>query len=134
MALKGYPMQKSQSSAKSTAKEIVMEFVQALERKDFKTIRSYMSDNISVVAPGPENLISFNKAEPYATYLEHANLPPFDIKKEFEDSNDVCLLYEITYRKPPVTTFVCGWFHVNDDGKISSIRYVADIRQLLQHK
>jgi limonene-1,2-epoxide hydrolase len=134
MLLKEYTMQKNESSAKSSAKETVMEFVQALERKDFKTVRSYMSDNISVVAPGPEKLISFNKAEPYATYLEHANLPPFEIKKEFADSNDVCLLYEITYREPPVTTFVCGWFHVNDDGKISSIRYVADIRQLLQQK
>jgi hypothetical protein len=111
-----------------------MEFVQALERKDWNTVRSYMSDNISVVAPGPEKLISFNKAEPYATYLEHANLPPFEIKKQFADSNDVCLLYEITYREPPVTTFVCGWFHINDDGKISSIRYVADIRELLQQR
>ena len=127
-------MQKNQSSTKSSAKEIVMEFVQASERKDFKTLRSYISDNISAVAPGPEKLISFNKAEPYVTYLEHANLPPFEIKKEFADNNDVCLLYELTYRDPPVTTFVCGWFHVNDDGKISSIRYVADIRQLLQQK
>ena len=134
MLLNKQAMQKNQSSTKSSAKEIVMEFVQALEQKDFKTVRSYMSDNISVVAPGPEKLISFNKAEPYVTYLEHANLPPFEIKKEFADSNDVCHLYEITYRKPPVTTFVCGWFHVNDDGKISSIRYVADIRQLLQQK
>ena len=48
-------MQKNQSSTKSSAKEIVMEFVQALERKDFKTLRSYISDNISAVAPGPEN-------------------------------------------------------------------------------
>jgi len=67
-------------------------------------------------------------------HLEHANLPPFEIKKKFADGNDVCLLYEITYREPPVTTFVCGWFHANEDGKISSIRYVADIRQLLQQK
>ena len=134
MLLNEYAMQKNESSTKSSAKEIVMEFVQALERKDFKTLRSYISDNISVVATGPEKLISFNKAEPYVTYLEHANLPPFEIKKEFADNNDVCLLYELTYRDPPVTTFVCGWFHVNDDGKISSIRYVADIRQLLQQK
>jgi limonene-1,2-epoxide hydrolase len=123
-------MQKNQS-AKSSAKEIVMEFLQALQRKDFKTVRSYISDNISVVAPGPEKLTSYNKAEPFMTYLEHANLPPFDIKKEFADSNDVCLLYEVTYREP-VTTFVCGWFHVNDDGKISSLRFVFDPRPLFQ--
>jgi len=71
------------------------------------------------------------------TYLQHANLPPLVIKKEFADSNDVCLLYEMTYREPPVTTFVCGWFHVNDDdddGKISSLRFVMDPRQLFQQK
>ncbi len=124
-------MQKNESSAKSSAKEIVMEFIKALERKDLKTVRSYMSDNISVLAPGPEKLTTYNKAEPYMTYLEHANLPPFEIKKEFADSNDVCLLYEVTYREP-VKTFVCGWFHVNDDGKISSIRFVFDPRPLFQ--
>ena len=126
-------MQKNESSAKS-AKEIVMDFIAALERKDFKTVRSYISDNISVVAPGPVELTSFNKAEPFVTYLEHANLPSLEIKKEFEDSNDVCLLYEMTYREPPVTTFVCGWFHVNDDGKINSLRFVVDPRQLFQQK
>jgi limonene-1,2-epoxide hydrolase len=117
-----------------SSKDIVMEFVDALERKDFKTVRSHISNNISVLAPGPVELTKFSQAEPYVKYLEHANLPPFEIKKEFEDNNDVCLLFEMNYREPPVTIFVCGWFHVNDDRKISSIRFVADIRSLLEHK
>ncbi|MDQ3854120.1 MAG: nuclear transport factor 2 family protein [Thermoproteota archaeon] len=134
MLSKEYAMQKNES-AKSSAKEIVMEFIEALERKDFKTVRSYISDNISVLAPGPVELTSFNKAEPFVNYLEYANLPPLEIKKEFADSNDVCLLYEMTYREPPLTTFVCGWFQVNDDdGKISSLRLVLDPRQLFQQK
>jgi limonene-1,2-epoxide hydrolase len=124
-------MQKNESSAKS-AKDIVMEFIEALERKDFKTVRSHISDNISVLAPGPVELITFKQAEPYVTYLEHSNLTRLDIKKEFADSNDVCLLYEATYREPPVTVFVCGWFHVNNNGKIDSIRFVADPRTLLE--
>ena len=126
-------MQKSESA--KSAKEIVMEFIEALERKDFKTVRSYISDNISVVAPGPVELTTFNQADPFTTYLEHANLPKLEIKKEFADSNDVCLLYEMNYRDPPFTIFVCGWFHVNDDdGKISSLRFVLDPRQLFQQK
>jgi limonene-1,2-epoxide hydrolase len=125
-------MQKSESA--KSAKEIVMEFIEALERKDFKAVRTYISDNISVVAPGPVELTTFNQAEPFATYLEHANLPRLEIKKEFADSNDVCLLYEMNYREPPVTTFVCGLFHVNDDGKISSLRFVLDPRTLFQQK
>jgi hypothetical protein len=124
-------MQKNES-AKSRAKEIVMEFVHALEGKDFKTVRSYISDNISVVAPGPGELTTFSKADPFVNYLEHANLPPLEIKKEFADRKDVCLLYEMTYREPPVTTFVCGWFHVDDDRKISSLRFVMDPRPLFQ--
>jgi hypothetical protein len=125
-------MQKNESA--KSAKEIVMELIQALERKDWKTVRSYISDNISVVAPGPVELTTFRQAEPFMNYLENANLPPLDIKKEFADRNDVCLLYEMTYREPPVTTFVCGWFHVNDDGKISSARFVVDPRPLFQKK
>jgi limonene-1,2-epoxide hydrolase len=126
-------MQKGEDPTKS-AKEIVMEFVDALERKDFETVRSHISNNISVQAPGPIELTRFNQAEPYVTYLEHANLPRFEIKKEFEDNNDVCLLYEMNYREPPVTIFVCAWFQVNDDRKIGSIRFVADIRSLLYGK
>jgi len=125
-------MQKNQS-AKNT-KEIVMETIEAMERKDWKTVRSHISDNISVVAPGPVELTIFKQAESFMNYLEHANLPPLDIKKEFADSNDVCLLYEMTYRDPTVTTFVCGWFHVNDDGKLSSVRFVMDPRPLFQPK
>ena len=123
-------MQKNDSV--KSAKEIVMDFIQALERKDFKTVRSYISDNISVLAPGPVEVTSFNKAEPFTTYLKHANLPKLEIKKEFADSNDVCLLYEMNYREPPLTTFVCGWFHVDADGKINSLRFVLDPRELFQ--
>lgn len=125
-------MQKNEST--KNTKEIVMEFIEALGRKDFKTVSSYISDNISVLAPGPVELTTFNQAEPFTTYLEHANLPRLEIKKEFADSNDVCLLYEMNYHEPPVTTFVCGWFHVNDDGKITSIRFVLDPRPLFQQK
>ena len=125
-------MQKNESA--KSAKEIVTEFMQAWEQKDWKTVRSHMSDNISVVAPGPFKLNTFHQAEAYMYYLEHANYPPREIKKVFMDGNDVCLLYEMTYREPPppLTTFLCGLFHVNDDGKISSLRIVLDPRELFQ--
>jgi len=83
-------MQKNESSAKS-AKDIVTEWMHAVERRDYQSLRGIVSDNISYVGP----LNSFDRAEPYLKYLEHLNLPKFDIKKEFADSNDVCLLYEL---------------------------------------
>jgi hypothetical protein len=81
-------MQKNGSSEKS-AKEIVMEWMQAVERRDYQSLRGIVSDNISYVGP----LNSFDRAEPYLKYLETLKLPKFDIKKEFEDNNNVCLLY-----------------------------------------
>jgi uncharacterized protein YozE (UPF0346 family) len=128
---------KNESSAKS-AKDIVIEFLQAAERRDFKSARSYLKDNVSYVSP----LNSFDRAEPYLKYFEHVDLPPLDIKKEFADSNDVCILHELTLKPHPMiqkivpptgTSFVCTWFHV-DDGKISSIRVVFDPRPFVQQK
>jgi hypothetical protein len=116
-------MQKNESSAKS-AKDIVMEYLQAAERRDFQSARGYLSDNISYVSP----LNSFDRAEPYLKYFEHVNLPKLDIKKEFADSNDVCILHELNSQS------VCTWFHVGDDGKISSIRVIFDPRPFVQQK
>jgi limonene-1,2-epoxide hydrolase len=126
-------MQKNESSA-IRAKEIVTEFMQAWEQKDWKTVRSHISDNISVLAPGPFKQNTFHEAEAYMYYLKHSDYPPREIKKVIGDGNDVCLLFEMTYREPPpsLTTFLCGLFHVNDDGKIGSLRIVLDPRELFQ--
>ncbi|MGI0012489.1 MAG: nuclear transport factor 2 family protein [Nitrososphaera sp.] len=125
-------MQKNETA--KSAKEIVTEFMQAMERKDWKTVRSHITDNISVLAPGPFKPTTFHQAEAYMYYLEHATGPPPEIKKVIADGNDVCVIIEITSREPPppVTTVVCGLFHVNDDGKIGSIRFVLDPRELFQ--
>ena len=123
-------MQKNESSAKSSAKEIVTEFMQAWEGKDWKTVRSHISDNISVLAPGPFKPNTFHQAEAYMYYLEHSNYPPREIKKMIADGNDVCVVYEVILTTPPVT--VCGLFHVNDDGKISSLRLAFDPRPFIQ--
>jgi SnoaL-like domain len=122
-------MQKNESSVKS-AKDVVMEYLQAAERRDFQSARGYLSDNISYVGP----LNSFDRVEPYLKYFEHLKLPKFDYKKVFEDGNDVCLLYELKVGTPPVTSPVCLWAHVGDDGKISSIRVIFDPRPYIQQK
>ncbi len=107
-----------------------MEYLQAVERRDFESARSYLSDNISYVSP----VNSFDRSEPYLKYYGQQNVPPLAIKMEFADSNDVCLLSEVAYREPPATIFVCVWYHMNDDGKISSIRVVFDPRPFVQDR
>src|SRR5215208_2821721 len=108
-------MQKNESTTKS-AKDIVMEYTQATERQDFQSARGYLRDNLSYVSP----LNSFDRAEPYLKYNLHlyqtGQLVKFDIKKEFADSND----------------YWCVWYHVDDDGKISSIKVIFDPRSFAQ--
>ena len=117
-------MQKNESSVKS-AKDIVMEYIQATERQDFQSARGYLSDNMTYVSP----LNSFDRAEPYLKYNLHlyqtGQLVKFDIKKEFADSNDVCILHEWN------SQIVCLWYHVDDDGKISSLKVIFDPRSFL---
>jgi hypothetical protein len=113
-------------------KQIVMEYLETVQRKDFKSARNYVGDNMSYM--GPAGLGSFNRAEPYFKYLEHLDLPKLDIKKVFTDDNhDVCILYELNYGTPPTKTFVSAWFQVYD-GKISSIRLVFDPRPFVQQR
>ena len=111
-------------------KEIVLEFLEALNRKDFKSARNYVSDNVLYMAP----VNSFNGAEPYFKYVEHLNLPKLDIKKVFtEGSHDVSVLWEVNYGTPAATIFVSAWYQVHD-GKISSMKLVFDPRPYLQQQ
>lgn len=118
----------SENGSAKSAREIVMEYLETLiERRDFKAARSYLKDDVSYVSP----LNSFDRVEPYLKYNESLHMPKPDIKKVFADGDDVCLLYEMTFGKPPVTFPVSLWAHV-DDGKISSIRLVFDPRPFVQ--
>jgi hypothetical protein len=118
-------MQKNESSVKS-ARDIVREYTQATERQDFQLARGYLKDKVSYVSP----LNSFDRAEPYLKYNLHlyetGQLGKFDIKKEFADSNDVCILHEWN------SQLVCVWYHVDDDEKISSVKVIFDPRPFLE--
>lgn len=123
-------IEKEKESAIS-AKEVVMEYIAAVNRKDFKSARTYLSDN--VFYRGPAGMGRFDKAEPYLKYLEHLDLY-LDIKKVFVDGNDVCEFHEPKGKvnnTQPEPLLVCMWFHV-DDAKISSIRIVFDPRPYLR--
>ena len=118
-------MQKIESSVKN-ARDIVLEFTEATERRDFQSARGYLKDNVSYVSP----LNSFDRAEPYLKYNLHlyetGQLVKFDIKKEFADSNDVCILHELN------SQLVCVWYHVDDDGKIGSVKVISPPRVFLE--
>jgi len=106
-----------------------MSFVEALGNQDYKSARSFVNDSMSFRGP----LASYDNAETYFKDMERLRLPKFDIKKVFADGNDVCLLYDLNVGgNPPAAVFVCGWYRVGDDGKLSSLRVVFDPRPFLQ--
>ena len=110
--------------SKTNAKKVVMSFVEALNNEDFKTARSYVSDNMSFLGP----LASLDSAEAYFKDMERIRLK-FDIKKVFVDGDDVCLLYD--FSAGTINLFGCGWYHV-EQAKISSLRVVFDPRPLVE--
>jgi hypothetical protein len=111
----------------NSAKEIIMEYIQAAERRDFKSARTYLKDDVSYVSP----INSFNRADAYLKYFESLHLPKFDIKKIFSDGDDVCVLHETTLTTPLLTSFASVWFHV-DGGKIGSIKVLFDPRPFVR--
>ena len=107
-----------------------MGFLEALNQKDFKSARNYVSDNVTYISP----VNTLNGAEAYFKYVEHLNLPKLEIKKAFSEGGpDVCILWEINYNTPPAPMFVSACYQVHDR-KISSMRLVFDPRPFLQPK
>lgn len=119
-------MQKNEPA--KSAKQAVLSFVEALGNQDYESARSFVSDSMSFRGP----LASYDSAETYFRDVERLRLPKFEIKKVFADGNDVCLLYDLNVGTTPAPVFVCGWYHVGDDGKISSLKVVFDPRPFLQ--
>jgi hypothetical protein len=124
-------MQKNESSAKS-AKEIVISFLESLNKGDLKSARSCVSDDFSFTLPQG----SFDGAESYFRAAEEAQKTyqeryKFVIKKIFRDGNDVCVFNDVI--AGPITLFACGWYHVEDQ-KIHSLKLVYDPRPLLQQR
>ncbi|HYB04576.1 MAG TPA: nuclear transport factor 2 family protein [Nitrososphaerales archaeon] len=108
------------------AKEIVVSFIESLNKGDLKSARSYVSDNYSVTVPGA----SFDGAEAYFKGAEKAQQTygsgRYDIKKVFTDGNDVCVLNDVIWGN--ATFLACGWYHLENQ-KIRSLTLIYDSGQ-----
>jgi limonene-1,2-epoxide hydrolase len=111
----------------SSIKEIVLSFLKAIEEQDYKTARSYVTDNVSFYAPDGSPL---EGSEDYFKGLEPLHLK-YDVKKVFSEGNDVCVIYDITFSARQVVVFACGLYQVQNS-KINSIRVLFDPRPLFQ--
>lgn len=109
----------------SNAKDVVLNFVNAMNKEDFKTARNCLSDDM--VFDGM--LGHRDGADVYIKDMEKMKFK-YEIKKAFEDGNDVCLLYDIDMGNKKII-FTCGWYQIQN-GKIKSLKVVFDPRPVLE--
>lgn len=110
---------------KQNAKEVVLNFVNALNKEDFETARNCLSEDM--VFDGV--LGHRDGADVYIKDMEKMKFK-YEIKKAFEDGMDVCLLYDIDMGNQK-TIFTCGWYQLQK-GKIKKLKVVFDPRPVLE--
>ena len=105
--------------------EVVQQFYQALERKDFNALRACLHDSFSMREP----FHTFNSVSPYLQAIQGLStiVNRIEALKMFADGNDVCVLYNLVTNSPAGTAFIAEWFHVTG-GKIAAIQVVFDPR------
>jgi limonene-1,2-epoxide hydrolase len=107
----------------SQEKEVVLDFLDALNSEDFKTARRYLTDDM--VFDGV-----LGHREGADIYIEDMRKMRFKyrILKAFADGDDVCVLYDIDMSGE--TIYTAGWYKVRDN-KIKSLRVVFDPRPIV---
>ena len=105
------------------AREIVLNFIDALNNEDFDAARACLDENMSFLGV-------LGTREGAGNYISDMSRMKFkyDIKKVFVDDSDVCLWYDINMGEKTILT--SGWYHV-ENGKIRTLRVVFDPRPVL---
>ena len=107
--------------AKSSSLEVVMSYINALDRQEYEEAMRYLHDKVRIRGPAGE---TFGRPYDFIEMLRKY-LGKYDIKKAFADGDDVCLLYDLKTNGP--TVFMASWYQVKQ-GKIVSIQTVFDPR------
>lgn len=109
---------------KNKAKDIVLSLIDAINKEDFKTARSFVTNDMKFNGV----LGSRDGAEAYFKDMEKMKLK-YDIQKTFVDENDVCVFYELEMGGKNV--FCCAWYQVRDE-QVSSLKVIFDPRPVLE--
>ncbi len=109
------------------SKEIVLSFLEALNKEDFKKAKECLNKDFTFRGPMGER----NGAAEYVEDMKKMKFK-YEIDKAFADDEDVCIIYEIDMSgKAKIPT--SGLYHLNN-GKISSLNVFFDPRPLLKDK
>jgi limonene-1,2-epoxide hydrolase len=113
-------------AAGSSPLEVVMAYINALDSQDYDAAMNHLYDKVRIRGPAGE---TFGKPYDFIEMLRRYR-GKYDIKKAFEDGDDVCLLYDLRTNGP--TVFMSSWYQVKH-GKIVSIQTVFDPRAFGQN-
>lgn len=103
------------------AREIVMTYIQAMNKRDYSSARQCLQESVFIKGPAGE---AFRTPDDFLKIMEQQR-GCYDVKKVFVDGDDVCVLYDFVTEKASV--FFCSWYQVKV-GKIASIRTIFDPR------
>jgi limonene-1,2-epoxide hydrolase len=117
-------MKTGNNTTPGVAKAIVLAFLKAMNDEDFKTAKQYVNDDLKFIGV----MGIRDGGEVYIADMEKMKFK-YDIKKIFEDVNDVSVFYDINMGG--TTIFSSGWYQLSG-GKISSIKVIFDPRPLLE--
>ena len=111
---------------KQTAKEVVLTFIEALNKEDFDKAAECLSEDMFFDGVMGKR----NGSESYMNDMRKMKFK-YEIERTFDNEDDVCVLYNIDM-SGKATLFTCGWYQVAD-GKIKKIKVVFDPRPLLEN-
>ena len=107
-----------------TSAKTVKSFLKALTDEDFKAAKNYLADDMKFVGV----MGTREGGDVYMADMEKMKFK-YDIKKVFEDGDDVSVFYDIDMGGK--TLFCSGWYHLSG-GKIDSIKVIFDPRPLFE--
>jgi limonene-1,2-epoxide hydrolase len=107
--------------------QVVLSFIKALNAEDFASAKRYVNKDMTF-----EGVMgSRNGADAYFADMEKMRFK-YNVKKVFEDGEDVCLFYDIDMGGGK-NLFCAGWYHLKE-GRIADFKVIFDPRPLLEGK
>jgi hypothetical protein len=108
-----------------TSKDIVLSFIESLNKENFKEARKCLNPTFSFKGP----MGTRDNADVYIEDMKKMKFK-YEIEKVFENENEVCLIYNINMGKgEPVKT--CGIYKLKNS-KLSSLNVLFDTRPILE--
>lgn len=109
--------------AKLASEQLVLDFLNALNREEFVEARRMLSDDFQFDGV----LGKRDGADAYMGDMKKMKMK-YAVKMVFTNGDDIAVVMDLTIAGKTVTNF--GWYHVEED-KIRSLKVIFDPRPLL---